>query len=202
MKKQQKKKPVKYIILILLLAVIAVAGVWTAFHIKEGRKETTTVISKTTLEKVLDISELSTGKAVYHGIAHVYDPKNDERVLYHVAYDATVKAGVDIDKIDMKVDGNTLTISLPKAEILSCKVDKDSLTEDSYVVEKHGLGAGKITADIQTKTIRTAQENLKKAAKEDNELLSQAEERAKNLITDYVNRMGEATGETYEIKWK
>ena len=57
-------------------------------------------------------------------------------------------------------------------------------------------------ADIQTKTIRTAQENLKKAAKEDNELLSQAEERAKNLITDYVNRMGEATGETYEIKWK
>ena len=65
MKKQQKKKPVKYIILILLLAVIAVAGVWTAFHIKEGRKETTTVISKTTLEKVLDISELSTGKAVY-----------------------------------------------------------------------------------------------------------------------------------------
>ena len=63
MKKQQKKKPVKYIILILLLAVIAVAGVWTAFHIKEGRKETTTVISKTTLEKVLDISELSTGKA-------------------------------------------------------------------------------------------------------------------------------------------
>ena len=32
--------------------------------------------------------------------------------------------------------------------------------------------------------------------------LSQAEERAKNLITDYVNRMGEATGETYEIKWK
>ena len=51
MKKQQKKKPVKYIILLLLLAVIAVAGVWTAFHIKEGRKETTTVISKTTLEK-------------------------------------------------------------------------------------------------------------------------------------------------------
>ena len=46
----------KYIILILLLAVIAVAGVWTAFHIKEGRKETTTVISKTTLEKVLDLS--------------------------------------------------------------------------------------------------------------------------------------------------
>ena len=38
-KKQQKKKPVKYIILILLLAVIAVAGVWTAFHIKEGRKD-------------------------------------------------------------------------------------------------------------------------------------------------------------------
>ena len=55
---------------------------------------------------------------------------------------------------------------------------------------------------MQTETIRTAQENLKKAAKEDTELLSQAEERVKNLITDYVNRIGEATGETYEIKWK
>ena len=152
------------------------------------------------------ICELATMECYYHNVAKSDTMKkvlwwNTDRRLW-IEYTGIVKAGVDIDKIDMKVDGNTLTISLPKAEILSCKVDKDSLTEDSYVVEKHGLGAGKITADIQTKTIRTAQENLKKAAKEDNELLSQAEERAKNLITDYVNRMGEATGETYEIKWK
>ena len=129
MKKQQKKKPVKYIILILLLAVIAVAGVWTAFHIKEGRKETTTVISKTTLEKVLDISELSTGKAVYHGIAHVYDPKNDERVLYHVAYDATVKAGIDTDKIKIKIEkeAKKVTVTLPEVQIQDIDVDMGTL---------------------------------------------------------------------------
>lgn len=38
------------------------------------------------------------------GFAHVYDPKNDERVLYHVAYDATVKAGIDTDKIKIKIE--------------------------------------------------------------------------------------------------
>jgi septum site-determining protein MinC len=45
-------------------------------------------------------------------------------------------------------------------------------------------------------------EGAKMAVEFKDRLLSQAEERAKNLITDYVNRMGEATGETYEIKWK
>ena len=45
-------------------------------------------------------------------------------------------------------------------------------------------------------------EGAKMAVEFKDRLLSQAEERAKNLITDYVNRMGEATGESYEIKWK
>lgn len=65
-----------------------------------------------------------------------------------------------------------------------------------------GLSVETIESEGIKIELEAAQENLKKAAKEDTELLSQAEERVKNLITDYVNRIGEATGETYEIKWK
>lgn len=38
---------------------------------------------------------------------------NTDRRLW-IEYTGIVKAGVDIDKIDMKVDGNTLTISPSK----------------------------------------------------------------------------------------
>ena len=99
------------------------------------------------LQQIKSIGEFAVLECYYHNVAKSDTTKkvlwwNTDRRLW-IEYTGIVKAGVDVEKIDMKMDGNTLTISLPKAEILSCKVDKDSLTEDSYVVEKHGLGAGK-----------------------------------------------------------
>ena len=182
MKKQQKKKPVKYIILILLLAVIAVAGVWTAFHIKEGRKETTTVISKTTLEKVLDISELSTGKAVYHGIAHVYDPKNDERVLYHVAYDATVKAGIDTDKIKIKIEkeAKKVTVTLPEVQIQDIDVDMGTL---DYMFESKRSQTESVSKDAYQAAIA----DVTKECKDNEEIKDLAKENAKNVKKSKIN---------------
>ena len=185
MKKQQKKKPVKYIILILLLAVIAVAGVWTAFHIKEGRKETTTVISKTTLEKVLDISELSTGKAVYHGIAHVYDPKNDERVLYHVAYDATVKAGIDTDKIKIKIE----------VQIQDIDVDMGTL---DYMFESKRSQTESVSKDAYQAAIA----DVTKECKDNEEIKDLAKENAKNVVKGVLGTLLAQQEEAYTLEVK
>ena len=191
MKKQQKKKPVKYIILILLLAVIAVAGVWTAFHIKEGRKETTTVISKTTLEKVLDISELSTGKAVYHGIAHVYDPKNDERVLYHVAYDATVKAGIDTDKIKIK----KVTVTLPEVQIQDIDVDMGTL---DYMFESKRSQTESVSKDAYQAAIA----DVTKECKDNEEIKDLAKENAKNVVKGVLGTLLAQQEEAYTLEVK
>lgn len=197
MKKQQKKKPVKYIILILLLAVIAVAGVWTAFHIKEGRKETTTVISKTTLEKVLDISELSTGKAVYHGIAHVYDPKNDERVLYHVAYDATVKAGIDTDKIKIKIDkeAKKVTVTLPEVQIQDINVDMGTL---DYMFESKRSQTESVSKDAYQAAIA----DVTKECKDNEEIKDLAKENAKNVVKGVLGTLLEQQEEAYTLEVK
>ena len=175
----------KYIILLLLLAVIAVAGVWTAFHIKEGRKETTTVISKTTLEKVLDISELSTGKAVYHGIAHVYDPKNDERVLYHVAYDATVKAGIDTDKIKIKIEkeAKKVTVTLPEVQIQDIDVDMGTL-------------------DYMFESKRSQTESVSKECKDNEEIKDLAKENAKNVVKGVLGTLLAQQEEAYTLEVK
>lgn len=79
------------------------------------------------LQQIKSIGEFAVLECYYHNVAKSDTMKkvlwwNTDRRLW-IEYTGIVKAGVDIDKIDMKVDGNTLTISLPKAEILSCKVD-------------------------------------------------------------------------------
>ena len=187
----------KYIILILLLAVIAVAGVWTAFHIKEGRKETTTVISKTTLEKVLDISELSTGKAVYHGIAHVYDPKNDERVLYHVAYDATVKAGIDTDKIKIKIEkeAKKVTVTLPEVQIQDIDVDMGTL---DYMFESKRSQTESVSKDAYQAAIA----DVTKECKDNEEIKDLAKENAKKCCQRSFRNTVSTAGRSIYVRSK
>lgn len=71
------------------------------------------------------------------------------------------------------VDQNQVTITMPKAEVLSCQVDQTSLDKDSYYTNREGLGAEKINADDQTEAIKTAQENMLENVQSDESLLQQ-----------------------------
>ena len=73
------------------------------------------------LQQIKSIGEFAVLECYYHNVAKSDTTKkvlwwNTDRRLW-IEYTGIVKAGVDVEKIDMKMDGNTLTISLPKAEI-------------------------------------------------------------------------------------
>ena len=101
----------------------------------------------------------------------------------------------------MQVDGDQVTITMPKAEVLSCQVDQTSLNEDSYYTTREGLGAEKINADDQTEAIKTAQENMLENVQSDESLLQQAQQRAQELLEQYVKNVGDAMGKTYEVSF-
>ena len=110
-----------------------------------------------------------------------------------------VRLGVDASRVAIQVEGNTVSITLPEATVLGCKVDENSLTQDSYIVAE---GSAKITADDQTKAFADAQANMEKTAAQDTALLAMARQRAQKLLEDYIQNLSNASGHTYTIQWQ
>ena len=157
------------------------------------------------LTQMKSICELATLKTYYHNVAKITKEKDvlwwDTTAELWIEYSGIVKLGVDITNLDMQVDGNQVTITMPKAKVLSYQVDQTSLDKDSYYTNREGLGAEKINADDQTEAIKTAQENMLENVESDDSLLQQAEQRAQELLEQYVKNVGDAMGKTYEVSF-
>lgn len=169
-----------------------------------GKKEEA-VTKELSITQMETICELATLKCYYHNVAKLTKEKEvlwwDTSSELWIEYSGFVKLGVDISKLDMKREGNQITITIPKATVLSCQVDQTSLNKDSYYTNREGLGAEKIEADDQTQAIATAQENMLASVEQDETLLLQAQERAQELLEQYIINVGEAIGVNYEITW-
>ena len=159
------------------------------------------------LQQMQEICQLATLECYYHNVAKSDTSKrvlwwNTNKKLW-IEYTGIVKMGIDVSKVSMEVeDDDTVVITLPNAQILGCKVDEDSLTEDSYYIEKQGLGVGDITADIQTNAFQEAQKNMREVADNDTTQLFQARQRAKSLLESYVKNIGNVIGKDYKIEWR
>lgn len=158
------------------------------------------------LVQMQSVCELATLECYYHNTAKL---NTEKRVLFWntskklwMEYSGIVKIGIDISKLDMKVKGHTVTIALPDAKVLSCKVDEASLSKENFYSETKGLGSGKVSAEDQTKAFQEAQENMLATAQEDRALLLQAKERARTLLKKYVEQIGDAMGVAYEVHWE
>lgn len=165
----------------------------------------------TSVEKVINITqmkaicELATLECYYHNVAKVSKEKDvlwwDTKAELWIEYSGIVKVGVDISDLDLEVNGEVVNITMPKAAVLSCEVDETKLNKDSYIMIREGLGAEKITADDQTLAFQTAQDSMREAAETDEELISQAQQRAEDLLESYINNVGDILGKKYTISW-
>lgn len=126
----EDEKPLinKKIKIVLLLATVIIIAVFIIFVILNKEGETTTV-SKASLEKVVEINELSTVDYTYNATATKYAGDKDNKVEYYVAYEGTVTAGINFNKLDFDIndDEKIVTIILPKIEIQSIRVDMGTM---------------------------------------------------------------------------
>lgn len=159
--------------------------------------------------QVRNICNLATLECYYHNVAKSIKPagigishlgENDRK--FWIEYTGIARLGIDMSDVTMKVKETDIEINLPAAKVLNISIDKDSLSEDSYIASKDGINRNKISAEDQTAAIRKAQEDMKETVRANSSLLLNAQYRAKKLIENYIEQLGKAQGIEYSIKWE
>ncbi len=150
------------------------------------------------------ICELATMQCYYHNVAKylkeeasgVFLWKKDRK--FWIEYSGIVTIGIDTSLVNIEVEGENVTITIPAAKVLDCKVNGETLTENSFIVAKDSAS---VEAEHQTEAFKQAQAKMQEEASNDTVLLANAQQRAQKLLEDYVNNIGNCTGKTYKIKW-
>lgn len=151
------------------------------------------------------ICELATMKCYYHNVAKYSEEdasgilwwKKDRR--FWVEYSGIVTIGIDTSLVNIEVSGENVTITIPPAKVMDCKVDEESLTPESFIV---AADSAKVEAEHQTAAYKEAQSKMMEEASQDTILLASAQQRAQKLLEDYVNNIGNCINQTYRIEWK
>lgn len=150
------------------------------------------------------ICELAAMQCYYHNVAK-YDEEDASGALFWkkgrkfwVEYSGIVTIGIDASLVAIEVEGENVTITIPAAQVLSCKVDDETLNADSFVIAK---GSARVEAEHQTQAFKEAQAKMQESASNDTTLLANAQQQVQKLLEDYVNNIGECTGKSYKIKW-
>lgn len=99
-----------------------------------------------------------------------------------ISYDGIIKAGIDMDKVKIQIDGKIITISIPKAEILSHEIKEDSV---QVYDEKNSIFNGLSVEDIMNFQQQEKQEMEEKAI--GNGILVEAQENAKTSLQFLYN---------------
>ena len=182
-----------------LLACAFLAGSFAACG---GSAEQITMEPETSQMKA--ICELAVMDCYYHNVAKFKDEdaagiffwQKDKH--FWIEYSGVVSLGIDASQVALEVDDTLVTITIPEAKVLRCQVDSNELSEDSYIVAKD---SARISAEDEVAAFAQAQADLEETAASDTALLSSAQQRAQDLLEEYVQNIGEAVGKDYTIQW-
>ena len=184
----------KYLSVILII-MVCFSSVSCAKEIKNIAPETSQMKS---------ICELAVMECYYHNVAK-YKEENATGILwwekdrhFWMEYAGIVTIGVDTSLMNIEVEDENVTITIPPAKVLGCKVDETTLTEDSFIVAQN---SAKVEAEHQTEAFKSAKDKLESEAKSNFTLLAAAQQRVQKLLEDYVTNIGNSVGKTYKIKW-
>lgn len=152
------------------------------------------------------ICELAVMECYYHNVAKYFEKDAIKGFLgignkdkhFWIEYSGVVKLGIDISLVNIEVSDTQITITIPEAKVLDCKVDSASLTDDSFIVDKKSAN---IEAADEVKAFGEAQAKLEETASGDKALLASAQQRAQALLEEYITNIGNAVGKQYSVKW-
>lgn len=161
-----------------------------------------------TIDKVRGIAELATLKTRYHNVAKYNDAdtvllflKNNKKLW--IEYEGTVSIGTDISHLNMEIKGDNINVSMPHSKILTngCSVDEKSLDKKHYYSDKEGFFVSNITSKDEKKAYGEANKSMKKETKKNTMLFVQADERAEELIKNYIKNVGKMNNKNYKVSF-
>lgn len=115
-------------------------------------------------------------------------------------YTATVEIGINVNEISISGpdENGVYTVTLPQAEVLTNpQIDEDSFSEP---LSERGWFTD-ITNEDRMEALREAQETVRETVNNDESLLFQARERAKDIIERFIVNYGETVGEEYSVRF-
>ena len=207
------KKFIRFIILACILFVLVCAGMYyfpiimqqsaekTAEVVEDviiGEEGKVTTITESNLSDVIKTSKLYTAAYPYNGYCAVYNEDSDKKeVKYYVSYEGTVKAGIDVSKIEVELDEktNTITIKLPEVTVEKPTIDAGKL---EYIFEKKKYNTETVAQEAYKKALEDLEQ---KVASDDNIVISATESAKaaeKALVEPWVNQV--SSEEQYTVK--
>lgn len=167
---------------IVILLAVFMAGFFTHKKFQEwieNRSVDTSYISG----KLEDVGELATQKLTYTG----YITLSKGRIPFinkngfSMKYTATMKAGMEFEEFDIKVNENSVVVKIPHAKVLGVKVESETI---EFYDEKFSL-FNQYGKEGTAEAITVAEEDALKNA-EYSELLEKADEHAEELICQFL----------------
>lgn len=129
MKNILEKLSKKYLIALICFFIVIILIITTIMFVNKNSRKNLEIITKSNLEKIINVSDLSTLEAVYNGIAKVTNNEEPDEVAYYVSYDAKIKAGIDFQEVDINLDNEkkVIKVKIPEIKINDINVDIASL---------------------------------------------------------------------------
>ncbi len=146
------------------------------------------IITKSNLEKIINVSDLSTLEAVYNGIAKVTNNEEPDEVDYYVSYDAKIKAGIDFQQVDINLDNEkkVIKVKIPEIKINDINVDIASL---DYIFMDDKANTETVSEQAYEKCI----EDVTSEVDTEDAIYELAKENAQNiieaLIKPFINQL-------------
>ena len=177
-----KSKKVVVIIIIVIILIIMFGP------LVKSKLQPTRYISSSELEKIVSTSDLNVERITYNGIADVKNAKG--KIKYHVYYESTVTASVDMTQIKFEVDNKNKVIIpiLPEIEF-----NKPIVKEKSF-----DFIPGDVEYDYK-EVLKACKTDVKNEVKSNKEIYELAEDNLKKTIEGLLLPVTDAEG--YTVEW-
>ncbi|HCO28481.1 MAG TPA: DUF4230 domain-containing protein [Lachnospiraceae bacterium] len=185
----------KIVVIMSFVCIIALIAVGVlSVKLIEAKKEPTVTTSVIT-SQLQNMSDLTTSQLQYRGMIRYEEGTITfiNKKSYTMLYDASVKAGIDMEQAKIQVTGKKVKVTLPKAKIQEIVINPDTL---EFYDEKNSLFNWDDKQDT-VKALQLAKEDAT-ARIDETELLKQAEQQAELLIKNLVYPM--TVNGNYEVE--
>ncbi len=194
-KELMKNKNLKIILIIAAtMAIVVIAIVVIKLQLGKEQNSNKEVITVSTLEKIINVSELSTFEAVYNGVSKIMNEKKPDKIDYYVSYEARVYAGLDIKDIQITKDEESkkIMVIIPPIEITEINVDITSL-DYIFINDKAN------TSTVSEQAYKACIADVTEESEKEDEIFDLAEQNAKNIIKALISPFIEQLDSDYEL---
>ena len=146
------------------------------------------IVQRVLAEETKDVSELVTAEYLFTNAARFTNSKHikDWKIpgtekSFVQKWNGTIKAGIELHEVTISVNDNVVTVTLPKAKILSYEIDYDSVE----VLDEKSNVFNPITVEDKSNFDKETAKEMKERAKKGG-LLDNAQENAQNIISSFL----------------